>query len=221
MSTKYIINNSDLILPFQEINADLNIVGGLSSTTISATTLYVGGNSITPKYKVYTALLTQSGGDDPNTISSGPVTAGVTYEIGGTSAIGSWDFSNVGGPIYPETYSFVATASEEPNSWVGVDGLNYNNGSPTVTVLENTLGNIWFTYDATGYYKVSSEPESLFTVGKTVSFIGSVGDDVASPSYGFLRPAGPDRFYILTNDIEFNNVNGFLINTPIEIRLYN
>ena len=65
MSTKYIINNSDLILPFQEIHADLNIVGGLSSTTISATTLYVGGNSITPKYKVYTALLTQTGATEP------------------------------------------------------------------------------------------------------------------------------------------------------------
>lgn len=47
MSTKYIINNSDLSIPSQEINADLNIVGGLSSTTISATTFYGDGSNLT------------------------------------------------------------------------------------------------------------------------------------------------------------------------------
>jgi len=41
-------------------------------------------------YKVYTALLTQSGGDDQETLIDEPLTIGVTYKIG-DQAGGAWD----------------------------------------------------------------------------------------------------------------------------------
>ncbi len=170
-----------------------------------------------PTYKVYTALLTQSGGDEPKYTQSGGLDIGVTYRIDDNA--GSPDFTNVGAPNNNVGTYFVATGTT-PTSW-GEAGLSYNSGAPVVTVLENTIGNIWFSYEGTGYYKVSSEPESLFTVGKTVSFIGSVGDDVASPSYGFLRPIGDANFYILTQNSSNLDTNGMLNNTPIEIRVYN
>jgi len=178
----------------------------------------INGQSVTPSYKLYTALLTQSGDDQNVQQGSGNITVGVTYKIiAGKN--GTWDFTNVGAPNNNGGTYFVATGTT-PNEW-GESALEYIEGAPVVTVLENTIGNIWFTYETTGYYKVSSGPERFFTVGKTVSFIGSVGDDVASPSYGFLRPNGDVNFYILTQDSSNLDANGMLNNTPIEIRVYN
>ena len=175
--------------------------------------------NVSRPYKVYTALLTQSGGDDIQTIYSGPLTKGVTYIFDATYTPGVWDFSNIGGPVYPETYTFVATASEEPNSWDGIDGLVYNTGAPVVTVLENTIGNIWFTYGAVGYYNIVSA--DLFIQNKTLKLIGSVGEDPITPSYSFLRGNSGDTFYIQTIDQFFINSDNQLLNTPIEIRVYN
>ena len=169
--------------------------------------------------RVYTALLTQTGGDDPNVISSGAVTAGVTYEIVVSLLIGFWDFSNVGGPVYPETYTFVATASDVPNSWAGVDDLNYNNGAPVVTVLENTIGNIWFTYNDVGNYRIFSD--GLFTENKTTFSIILMGDELSN---GYLCKGyigEPNSCSIVTGDIltPYDSVLNW--KTPIEIRVYN
>lgn len=177
-------------------------------------------NTVRP-YKVYTALLTQSGESASVNIKEGTLTVGVTYIIL-FKTIGM-DFTNVGAPNNDVGTSFVATGTT-PNNWgIGPKNkLGYNTGAPVVTVLENTIGNIWFSYEGAGYYKVSSEPESLFTVGKTVSFIGSVGDDVAGASYGFLRSSGrPSIFFILTKDSSNLDANGVLNNASIEIRVYN
>ena len=168
-------------------------------------------------YKVYTALLTQSGSPSNEGLNSGELTIGVTYTIN-TYSEGD-DFTNVGAPSNIDGVSFVATGTT-PNTWIGGTTLVYNTGAPVVTVLENTIGNIHFTYNGVGYYIASSEPESLFPVGKTVCFLGSVGDDSASPAYGFLRLGGSDQCRILTQ-INNTNEDNVLFNTPIEIRVYN
>ena len=59
-------------------------------------------------YQVFTALLTQSGGDSFAFLTSGNVTKGITYQFDAGESEGGWDFSNVGGPTYPDTYSFIA-----------------------------------------------------------------------------------------------------------------
>ena len=194
--------------------------------TIETDNLSVNGTQITENgglpYKVYTALLTQSGGDNPLSIDTGLLTIGVTYMIA-TSFTGD-DFSNVGGPKITfddegiGTY-FIATGTT-PANWTNETEFEYNTGAPVVTVLENTIGNIWFNYVYDGYYQVSSDPEILFPIGKTVSFIGSAGDDSAARSYGFLRFGG-SYLYILTQDSDQTDVNGVLNNTSIEIRVYN
>lgn len=63
----------------------------------------------TPKYKVYTALLTQSGGNNFQSISSGPLTIGVTYQIISQGA--NDDFTNVGAPNNNLGTYFVATGT--------------------------------------------------------------------------------------------------------------
>jgi hypothetical protein len=183
---------------------------------------FAGPVSAPSPYKVYTALLTQSGGDDLVYINYDddprpPLVIGTTYTIGDNS--GGLDFTNIGAPNNEIGTSFVATGTE-PNSW-GFGYIAYNSGAPVVTVLENTIGNIYFTYDGLGYYFVLTQPEELFTGNKTVAFIGSAGDDAAAPAGGYLRITNTDRLIILTQDSSGADSNGMLLNTPIEIRVYN
>ena len=120
-------------------------------------------------YKLYTAILTQSGGDDPNIKEAGDsLNIGVTYLIGdGSDDPG--DFMNVGAPNNDEGTSFVATG-ETPTKW-GKTTLEYNAGAPVVTVLENTIGNVYWTYDSIGFY--TGHSEELFTDNKSFALISS------------------------------------------------
>ena len=174
-------------------------------------------DSVQP-YKVFTALLTQSGESGPNQDSEFPLEVGVSYNIFSEGAYILGDFTNVGAPNNEIGTIFIATGTT-PNSWGSNISLTWDTGAPVATVLENTIGNIYFQYQGIGYYTVSSDPELLFPVGKTVSFLGSVGDDPAGASYGFLRLSG-GYFYILTKDFASDS-NNQLNNTPIEIRVYN
>jgi hypothetical protein len=206
----------------------------LNVDKISTGSLSINGTEVIPSapqlYKVYTVLLTQSGGDDPlqHGPGDGSLTIGITYEIGGASVIGSWDFSNVGGPIYPETYPFVATASEEPNSWVGISELNYNTGAPVVTVLENTLGyNITWEYANIGVYK-SLGIVGTFEGGKFGLIQGAGNSSSLVSLWGYN--SSMDFSEMLLECYDLGNVSSpsglqlkddILVNQLIEIRVYN
>jgi hypothetical protein len=169
-----------------------------------------------PKYKVYTALLTQSGGDNPVNLTSGAVTKGVTYVIDGGS---DGDFSNVGAPSNDDSTSFVAINDEVPNSY-GTTILIYNEGAPTVTVLENTIGNIWFTYGGTGDYSINSL--GLFIENKTGLLIAPQTQN-SPDAYVFLFGRSIDyiiQLQVLNAD-ESGPVDDILFNQMIEIRVYN
>lgn len=138
-----------------------NVTAKGCTTTTTTTTL--------PAYSVYTALLSQTGGDNPNAVIDLPLVIGVTYKIvdnDGDTA----DFTNVGAPNNNSGTYFVATGTT-PTSWgVNLLGqLSYNTGAPTVVVLENTIGNIWFLYKGVGDYRCVSD--NLFTIDKTTVFI--------------------------------------------------
>jgi hypothetical protein len=199
MVTKYIIDN----VSGQTITGNLTINGDF---VITGTTNII-------KYKVYTALLTQSGVNSPITITSGDLTVGVTYLIksGGTGG----DFTNVGAPNNDANTSFVATGTT-PNSW-GTKSLEYDEGAPVVTVLENTIGNIWFVYDGVGQYRLSSE--GLFTEGKSwcITAIVLYGENLWE---GNMERADENRYRIFTSENAIP-VDDLLANTPIEIRVYN
>lgn len=189
MATKYIVNN-------------------VTGQTIN-------GQQLQP-YKVYTALLTQSGVDDTQIISSGDLTIGVTYRIG-DQAGGTWDFTNVGAPNNNIDTYFVATGTT-PNSW-GNGTLIYNTGAPVVTVLENTIGNVWLTYNVAGEYFLNTNSE--LTVAKTIALITpnfSTGYNAIGVQYG-----NSDFLGITTISLGDSILpeNGVLYNTPIEIRVYN
>jgi hypothetical protein len=169
-------------------------------------------------YKVYTALLTQTGVSNVINIPFEdviPLTIGVTYEIINSDGA---DFTNVGAPNNNVGTLFVATGTT-PNSW-GDGNLNYDTGAPVVTVLENTIGNIWFTYKLSGVYKCESI--DLFIQDKTYStpynfyeknllYNNCVRTEVIDIS----------TIDILTVGIGSNNHDDGLVGTAFEIRVYN
>jgi hypothetical protein len=102
------------------------------------------------------------------------LTIGVTYRIYNPSP--GIDFTNVGAPNNEVGTYFVAT-DIVPTSWgsnenTGNDTIYYNTGAPRVLkVLENTIGNIWYTIKDKGQYSMLSN--SLFTDNSTFTTIGN------------------------------------------------
>lgn len=166
------------------------------------------------KYKVFTALLTQSGADNPNVLSNSDLTKGVTYQIK-TGSSGSYDFTNVGAPNNDINTYFVATGTT-PNDWDGAF-LNYNTAAPTVIVLENTIGNIWFEYSEDGLYLCKSF--SLFTPNKTIIDMDAYCQDGNPECNLVYQGLGHSVFKIGTHKGGYDNDR--LSNHRLEIRVYN
>jgi hypothetical protein len=187
--------------------------GNTVRTTLDTVSEYVSGN-VRP-YKVYTALLTQSGESGQASINTGNLTIGVSYYIDDNS--GGADFTNVGAPSNNADTWFIATGTT-PTTW-GTDGSNltYDTGAPVVTVLENTIGNIWWTCANDGDYRANSN--ALFILNKTytsVSRNGSLGDNITFSS-GVIDISSIYLYSGIGGDTLYPD---FLNNTPIEIRVY-
>lgn len=174
--------------------------------------LLVSGNGASA-YKVYTALLTQSGGQNTDALEGGNLTIGVTYKIQQGVSNGA-DFTNVGAPNNDIDTWFVATGTT-PNSWGTGGSLFYDLGAPVVTVLENTIGNIWFTYNVAGDYLINSN--GLFINEKTFALIGTTGFTGGGNSGASIMLPSPPNIA----EITASNGDDSLVSTPIEIRVYN
>jgi hypothetical protein len=194
-------------------NYELKVLQGLEAIAV--------GLENQSKYKVYTALLTQSGTDDPLDQTSGTFTIGVSYRIGGY--IAGDDFSNIGGPGVGvdgqwDGQWFVATGTT-PLNYTNGTLIQYNTGAPVVTVLENTIGNVWFTYNSAGSYSIFSN--GLFIENKTVFNISLTGDDISTGYICLGYVQEPDSCSITTGDISSSSDDVLIWPTPIEIRVYN
>jgi hypothetical protein len=168
-------------------------------------------------YTVFTALLTQSGSSGPNQNSEFPLEIGVTYTIIDLGIYILGDFTNVGAPNNEIGTIFIATGTT-PNSWGSNISLSWDTGAPVATVLENTIGNIWFTYNDVGYYYLNSD--NLFT--NSFLLIGSRNVDFGNssgPNGSFVYD--PSLIKLYTLDDTFNPQDGNLYITSIEIRVYN
>jgi hypothetical protein len=173
--------------------------------------LYCKVFNLQPNYKVYTALVTQSTSTlTESNISSGTLTKGVTYRIVGNGG----NFLNVGAPDNNNNTYFVATKSIEPTYWnPGLVYLIYIEGAPQVKVLENTIGNIWFSYLESKKYGCVSD--GLFTQDKTI---------IDMDPYGTNGNTGTLVVYkdLTINDFKIETRNdGDLTNTRLEIKVYN
>ena len=126
-----------------------------------------GGGAGVSAYKVYTALLSQSGTGrltsyDNNVEKRYSLVIGGSYEI--TTYNSNDDFRNVGAASNATGVKFVATGTT-PTIWTNKSVIRVDTGAPIVNILENTIGNIWWTYSAIGEYIANSD--ALFTSSKT------------------------------------------------------
>lgn len=173
-----------------------------------------------PTYKVFTALLTQSGVDDPDTLSSGTLTKGVSYQFSGTGGT-DVDFSNLGVTNPVDGEWFIATQTAAPINWDGWT-VSYNIGAPVANVLENTIGSIYFEYANVGNYIINSLT-NLFTSNKTTVNSETFND----VTLGRMISMYPSQ--ILTDAITIEsriiitdaNADDVLNATFLEIRVYN
>ena len=184
-----------------------------------------------PAYRVYTALLTQSGGNQPDDIFGGN---GSVLDYGQSFLIfknpDNYDLTIFGAENNNEGTWFVCNSPESPIlPYTNSLQLKVNYGAPVVTVLENTIGNIWFSRQADGTYRIDSS--SLFLSNKTYVSITDnriTGDPSTELRIIKAQLANEDAIYI--NTIYYNidggwngggNQDDILNNTPIEIRVYN
>ena len=145
----------------------------------------------------------------------------MTYGIQDNSS--GADFTNVGAPNNEVGTYFVATGTT-PNSWGSTGTLSYDEGAPVVTVLENTIGNIWFTYNSIGNYSVNSN--NLFIEDKTTIDIDTFGRNASNIEN---TPFYIGNETIIIAESQFNIFttrspdyrNDVLQKNRIEIRVYN
>ena len=199
------------------VNAETNTkYGGVDSTGE-----FVTINELVPQpYKVYTALLAQSGGDNPDSISGdgGTLDIGYTYVI--SSNPDNYDLTIYGAPNNDSGTYFTCTNSVLALPYTDSLDIGINYGAPVVTVLENTIGNVWWTWQGKGLFWANSD--SLFTRDKTLAFISqSTASErdvpVTAYTYGFGRNSVEIETYGSINE----KSDGVLNKTPIEIRVYN
>ena len=92
----------------------------------------------------------------------------------------------------------------------------------TTNILENNLGDITVTREAQGQFNISS-PNPLFHIDKTVILTGNAGDDVYRKSQ--IAGCGiidDNTIRLVTTSNAYDNFNdAYLLNIPIEIRVYN
>jgi len=183
-------------------------------------------DSVQP-YKVFTALLTQTGNTNPQEKNDGDeLLAGITYYI---DVNDGYDFTPYGAPDNNVGTYFICNQNVTTTTGTFFN-LIFNTAAPVATVLENTIGNVWFEYVAAGVYNLDSD--LLFTsktfipngtsIGPTVFnyLIESDGTGVGGRGYFFYK-ADPGTVRVSTLiDTELFGDN-VLNTTPIEIRVYN
>jgi hypothetical protein len=189
-------------------------------------------DSIRP-YKVFTALVSQAGNYQLNDKTVGDsLTLGVTYLINQNTedadlTIFGAPNSNVG------TYFVCTNAGTLPP--IGGISLLWNTGAPVATILENTIGNIWFTFENDGKYYINSN--DLFIDYKTfingASLISGADQPVFNRMIGESAEMSAQRgyFFLKANDsiIRLNTIedadtfaNDIIADSIcVEIRVYN
>jgi len=168
----------------------------------------------TKNYRTFIALLTQAGGTDVQTQTSGSLFIGKTYEI--TILNAGDDFINVGAPSNTIGIKFIATGTT-PQNWTNASELTYNNGAPIANIKFNSIGNVWFEFSSDGNYQFKSN--SLFTS------YGWFIQPVSNANSGFIvltdDTANVNFINILTRDSTDININDCFDRTMFEFRVFN
>jgi hypothetical protein len=196
----------------------VNIQGNtVKRSTLQSILALFSANSPSPTlpYKVFSGLIWQTGGTFlQNKNAGGTLDKGVTYYI---VSNGGYDFIPLGAPSNTVGTYFICNQNITTGLGIPFD-LQYDTGAPICAVLENTIGNIWFTYDNLGKYGIFSN--DLFDHEKTMYFNQSLPMNAVGVKMLLYIPA-TSQFQIETYNSS-NVLDDSLLEdyTPIEIRIY-
>jgi hypothetical protein len=90
--------------------------------------------------------------------------------------------------------------------------------APVPTVLENNIGNVWFTYENSGSYKMQSNGLFVGTI-PTVTSVFSVVENITT-RYVTVDKLNNNSLRISSFDYSLSKLDNLLNNTPVEIRIY-
>ena len=170
--------------------------------------------------KVYKGLFTQL---SPSTLTSGTLYIGARYTI--TLYVAGDDFSNIAtvesGIINTTGCVFIAKG-ELPTVWSNMSVL-YSDAAPYVKILENTIGDIKWSYIDVGGYQ-----------GTLVNGFGSLSTNFACPEdqtacvdsdkdsayFLYIQWYTEDSIFILTFDEDLTRVDNMLYHKYIEFYVY-
>lgn len=180
-------------------------------------------------YKVFTAILTQSGGGSFEQIDNGELIPGVTYFINNPSP--GMDFTNVGAPNNSIGSYFIATGAI-PNSWgtnagTGNNTLGWDSGAPVIKILENTLGvNAGCEYATEGVYilffdtTLFESPNAYVTLSNPIS-VNNTNVFSAQAVPIFFNTVGIQTYETLTQTPADGVLGNQFVSSILEIRIYN
>jgi len=173
--------------------------------------LWSGGGGI----QQYKFLLSQTGGDDPQTATSGSLTQGVTYEI--VAFESGDDFIPSGAPNNDVGTKWIANGVAP--TWSNGSEIGWNNGAPFIyaQISDYTSYPFWFNFQANGYF--TSDKDGGFDDTKTAYFINPQSDDPSEKQGSTRMKLAVGTIYFTSFDGNYADASGILDKTPVEITI--
>jgi len=170
------------------------------------------GAGATAQYKF---LLSQSGGDDPQTATSGSLTQGVTYEIVAFET--GDDFIPSGAPNNDVGTKWIANGVAP--TWGNGSEMGWNNGAPFIyaQISNYTSYPFWFSFNSNAYYQ--AEKTGGFDISKTWYVINEQSDDSSDPIGKTRMKLSGDTLIFQSTDSAGVESNNILDKTPVEITI--
>jgi hypothetical protein len=211
----YIVNKIENYTPLEQTSTKVELIKLLDTEAFVPESILISDSSVNAGSEVYTARLNSS------------LNVGTNIQNRGTNCLAIGE--NI---VIPESCTnlivFGSNITADENS-TGLL-LNYKiyvalisqtgTSAPTVTILENTLGDIVWTRASTGLYYGTLT--GAFLASKTFVIGGSADINAGGGDFATLdiKRLDNDKIYLYTYD-NFTPADSLLVNTSIEIRVYN
>lgn len=163
----------------------------------------------------YKFLLSQTGGDDPQTATSGSLTQGVTYEIVAFET--GDDFTPSGAPNNDVGTKWIANGVAP--TWSNGSELGWNEGAPFIYAQISNYTSYPFWFEPNGFGSAKCLKDGGFDDTKTWYVINVQSDD-PSEKIGLTRMKmqGGEIFFT-SFDGTYADASGILDKTPVEITI--
>ncbi len=196
----------------------------LTKTDDTNVTLTLGGSPSTALLAATSLTLGWTG-----TLADSRIASAAAWNAKQAALSGTGLVKSTAGVISYDTNTYLTTASAA-STYVPIKYKVYTailnqvgTAAPVAIVLENTLGfPITFSRSGVGEYFIAATPPSAFTTNKTFVMLGgSIAFDVMAGSSAYVYSGGIRIQSAVWDFYPSTPTDGYIVDTPIEIRVYN